>query len=180
MMPKTRNRRKFRKTPYAYSDSRLAHCRARYQIRSNVISGDSEIGCKILLRQSEFAPLEGAKPVTKYGSLQGLREVKMDDVEATENADGSQSSTSHSPTHQVSLSTGAFVNDDPTPSSVATRMEYNYHEVSIIAVSTVPATGATQYWIQSQHQDFIFCIGPGNMLFCLGLVTRGGLDSVDG
>ena len=137
-MPKTRNRRRFRKTPYAYSHSRLTHYRALYHKNSiessTVIIRDTENGCKtLLLELAKCAPLEGTKTVTKYNELlQDLRDAWRD-VKASENADGSQSST-HSTTPQVSLSTGTYVNDGPAASSVTTRAGYNYHEVRICII----------------------------------------------
>lgn len=123
-MPKTRSRRRFRKAPYAYSDSRLAHYRVLYH-NSTATSKDTEFGCKtLLLELAKCAPLEGTTIVTKYNELmQDLRVLNMNDVKVLkvpENASGSRSSTSTTPLPTYQLSTAVSVNDNPVPSSVTT------------------------------------------------------------
>ena len=134
-MPKTRNRRRFRKAPYAYFDSRLAHWRALCH-NSTATSRDTEIGCKtLLLELGKCAPLEGTTTFTKYNELlQDLRILNMNDVKVS--AHGSRSSitctsqvgtsrvgtsTSTTPLPTCQLSTGISVNDNPVPSSVTRR-----------------------------------------------------------
>ena len=151
-MPKTRKRRRFRKTPYAYSDNHFAQLLARYYNWSTVTDKDAENSYKhksidtlttaslvgdVALSDDAIAP-DGNQSST-------LTDVKLTITKAPDNPNDSQSSTSHhsSPVDQASSaqaslgqasSTGMIVNNNPTPSSVTTRQatgtESNYHEVS--------------------------------------------------
>ena len=148
-MPKTRNRRRFRRAPYAYSDSYLAEFRACCRNRSTVTSKDAgcKLKCILVITLTDDAIASDGNQSSTFTDV-----IKLTDTKAPENPNDSQSSTSQrsSPIDQASSaqassaqaslgqasssSTGTIVSNDPAPSSVTTRQatgtESNYHEVS--------------------------------------------------
>ena len=148
-MPKTWKRRRFRKTPYAYSDIHLAQLRARYHNRSTVTSKDAENSCNHKSTDT-LATASLLRDVAPTDDAITLSSDKLTDGNPPESPNDSQSSLSHhtssigqASSAQASLdrvssgqtsSTGTVVNNDPAPSSVTTRQatgtEYSYHEVS--------------------------------------------------